>query len=261
MVVKDSTQTLDYAGIGQLIMELNSPVFSEKLLWWLNRGCEVNHLSLVHLQEQDRVTYILSASDETLNITPEMQQLYLTIYYRLDPNKEFLQRFTGEEAFIISRLRQEEITHPGYRRLWYEKMGHVDRLSVVVKADRGLYCLNLFRNKSPFPDPAIDWIHQVAPLLSSLMVKHSRLSGSLSGFMTREAQIEMLIQRLNRVEPSLSQREKEVCARVLLGMSSDGIALDLGIKRQSVLTYRKRAYGRLHISSQNELFALCLTVA
>lgn len=261
MVVKLSTQALDYAGIGQLVMELNSPVFSEKLLWWLNQGCEVNHLSLVHLEEQDRVTYILSASDETLNITPEMQQLYLTIYYRLDPNKEFLQRFTGGERFIISRLRQEDITHPGYRSLWYEKMGHVDRLSVVVKADKGLYCLNLFRNKSPFPDSSIDWIHQTAPLLASLMIKHSRLSGSLSDFMTREAQIEMLIKRLDRLEASLSQREREVCARVLLGMSSDGIALDLGIKRQSVLTYRKRAYGRLNISSQNELFGLCLTIA
>ncbi|GAA0700061.1 LuxR C-terminal-related transcriptional regulator [Marinobacterium maritimum] len=256
-----SKQQLDYEGVAQLVLELGGPVFSEELLCWLNNICEINHLSLVHLEEQDKVTYILSASDKTLNITPEMQQLYLTIYYRLDPNKEFLQDFTEDDQMIIRRLRQQDINDLGYRRLWYDKMGIVDRLSVIVKADKGLYCLNLFRNKTPFPDTAIDAIHRMASLLSSLIIKHSRLSGSLSSFMTREAQIEMLIKRLSKLDSSLSQREKEVCSRVLLGMSSDGIALDLGIKLQSVLTYRKRAYSRLNISSQNELFGLCLTVS
>ena len=78
--------------------------------------------------------------------------------------------------------------------------------------------------------------------------------------MTRDTQIETLMERLTRIETNLTQREKEVCARILLGMSSEGIGLDLGIKMQSVLTYRKRAYARLNISSQNELFALCLSI-
>ncbi len=248
-------------GLPQLVLELGGPGFSDQLLSVLGETCEVNHLSLVHLEEQDRVTYILSASDETLAITPEMQQLYLTIYYRLDPNKEFLQAFQYEHQVITRRLRQEEISDQGYRRLWYDKMGIVDRFSILVKADKGLYCLNLFRNRTPFPDSGIAAFSQVAPLLASFVVKHARLAGALSSFMTRDAQIEMLIKRLSKLDDSLSQREKEVCSRVLLGMSSDGIALDLGIKLQSVLTYRKRAYGRLNISSQNELFALCLTGA
>jgi DNA-binding CsgD family transcriptional regulator len=40
-------------------------------------------------------------------------------------------------------------------------------------------------------------------------------------------------------------------------MSSDAIALELGITPNSAVTYRKRAYSRLGIASQNELFALC----
>jgi DNA-binding CsgD family transcriptional regulator len=56
----------------------------------------------------------------------------------------------------------------------------------------------------------------------------------------------------------LTEREADVCARIVLGMSTTGIALDLRISKNTVATLRKRAYDRLGISSQNELFAICL---
>jgi DNA-binding CsgD family transcriptional regulator len=59
----------------------------------------------------------------------------------------------------------------------------------------------------------------------------------------------------------LTPREREVCERILLGYTSIGIGLDLNIALSSVLTYRKRAYEKLGIAAQNELFALCLEAA
>jgi len=56
----------------------------------------------------------------------------------------------------------------------------------------------------------------------------------------------------------LTHREKEVCLRILSGFSSEAISIELGISLQSTFTYRKRAYDRLGISSQNELFAIVL---
>jgi len=56
----------------------------------------------------------------------------------------------------------------------------------------------------------------------------------------------------------LTGREKEVCLGILSGLSSEAIAAELGIGLHSALTYRKRAYDRLGISSQNELFAIAL---
>ncbi|MES2529897.1 MAG: LuxR C-terminal-related transcriptional regulator [Pseudomonadota bacterium] len=44
----------------------------------------------------------------------------------------------------------------------------------------------------------------------------------------------------------------------MLGVTSEGIGIDLGISRNTVLTYRKRAYARLNISSQNQLFRLIM---
>ncbi|TKW76868.1 MAG: hypothetical protein DI543_18695, partial [Bradyrhizobium icense] len=57
---------------------------------------------------------------------------------------------------------------------------------------------------------------------------------------------------------ALTGREKEVCLRILSGFSSEAIAAELGISLHSALTYRKRAYEKLGISAQNELFGMVL---
>lgn len=255
----DKYDEITYEAIAEIVSSLGSSSFPETLLKTLNQACTLDHLSLVHLEERDRITYVFSASADNVAITRTMQQLYLSIYYRLDPNKEFLDHFSEERSILIRRMQPQNIQDQEYRKLWYEKMGIVDRLSILTKADKGLYCLNLFRTREPFNDQDIRALAEISSLLSALTIKQTRLAGSLSSFMTRDTQIETLMQRLEKIDNSLTRREKEVCARILLGMSSEGIALDLEIKMQSVLTYRKRAYAKLNISSQNELFALCLT--
>ncbi|PVX85882.1 helix-turn-helix domain-containing protein [Paraburkholderia unamae] len=59
-----------------------------------------------------------------------------------------------------------------------------------------------------------------------------------------------------QVFASLTTRERTVCVGILTGYTSEGIALNLGISINSVLTYRKRVYEKLGITSQNELFML-----
>ncbi|MFT4068186.1 helix-turn-helix transcriptional regulator [Paraburkholderia sp.] len=54
----------------------------------------------------------------------------------------------------------------------------------------------------------------------------------------------------------LTARERTVCIGILTGYTSEAIALNLGISINSVLTYRKRVYEKLRITSQNELFML-----
>jgi DNA-binding CsgD family transcriptional regulator len=56
-------------------------------------------------------------------------------------------------------------------------------------------------------------------------------------------------------EWGLTAREADVCAGILLGYSTVGLSLTLGISTNTVATHRKHAYAKLGISSQNELFA------
>lgn len=68
--------------------------------------------------------------------------------------------------------------------------------------------------------------------------------------------LQLFRRRLAALGRGMTQRELDVCARTLIGLTAEGIALDLNIKKTSVLTYRKRAYARLGISSQTQLFRL-----
>lgn len=43
---------------------------------------------------------------------------------------------------------------------------------------------------------------------------------------------------------ALTLRERQICARSLVGMTAGQIAADLGIRPGTVMTYRKRAYAR-----------------
>jgi DNA-binding CsgD family transcriptional regulator len=52
----------------------------------------------------------------------------------------------------------------------------------------------------------------------------------------------------------LTQREAEVCAYIALGFSTLAISLTHQISINTVATHRKRAYAKLGIGSQNELF-------
>lgn len=52
---------------------------------------------------------------------------------------------------------------------------------------------------------------------------------------------------------NLPTRELEVCSRILHGLSSTAIAIDLHLCDSTIKTYRKRAYQRLSIGSEREL--------
>ena len=253
----DDAPFLQLDGMDKIISCLGDACFRDELIAALNRITPVDHFSLVQLYG-DQVRYITSASGPGKKVPESLQRLYLTHYYRFDPNQNYLRQLSSDNALIVNRLLSDDIEDESYQKLWCDQLGIVDRISLLTKADKGLYCFNLYRHSQPFSDDDIEVFKSLAPMLSAFAVKHTRLAGSLSDFQTREAQILELMHRISRLDSRLTQREQQVCARILLGMTSEGIGLDLEIKIASVQTYRKRAYSKLNISSQNELFALCL---
>ena len=63
-------------------------------------------------------------------------------------------------------------------------------------------------------------------------------------------------ERLTQLCPHLSRREREVLCGILDGRTTPEIVQQLGVKPASVISYQKRAYQRLGISGQRQLFAL-----
>jgi DNA-binding CsgD family transcriptional regulator len=101
-------------------------------------------------------------------------------------------------------------------------------------------------------------MHYFAALAEMLLItaqKHEMLLEHRRG-LPHHLDIKGIERLLQMRSPALSAREREVCARAVVGKTIEGTSLDLNIRRTSVITYRQRAYQKLGISRTNELVAL-----
>jgi DNA-binding CsgD family transcriptional regulator len=116
------------------------------------------------------------------------------------------------------------------------------------------YCVRVLRliDRERLAEVDLSALQDIAHLIVSLVARHYALTEAKP---TSFAALTSLKGIQNRIQATkcLSRRESEVCARILYGYSSCEIAVDLRIGKESVMTYRKRAYQHLGLSSQREL--------
>ncbi|MEP7313649.1 MAG: LuxR C-terminal-related transcriptional regulator, partial [Pseudomonadota bacterium] len=128
-----------------------------------------------------------------------------------------------------------------------------ERVSVIQRGGDAWRVMSVARHSSDgcFADSEIGaLIHLACLVLPMLPLNRNRPTAST------QLTVEQLENRFAIRFEALTVRERQVCARAALGMSVDSTAVDLGIARTSVLTYRRRAYQRLCVKSPFELCAL-----
>ena len=99
-----------------------------------------------------------------------------------------------------------------------------------------------------------------AGTLLALIAKHASLRDMLGNPVKSRGSTEEIEYRLLRAPHKLSQREIQVCAGILRGVSLEGTATALNIGLETVATYRKRAYVKLGVSCKNELLMWYLSL-
>jgi len=129
-----------------------------------------------------------------------------------------------------------------------------DRLLLCGHGPNAAFGLSILRADphAPFAGEAIEKVAHSAELLMSVLGKHvdiHQTRPNVAQALTALEEIESCIVATS----ALPRREAEVSARILYGLSSVGIALDLSVSEETVKTYRKRAYQRLAIGSEREL--------
>ncbi len=150
----------------------------------------------------------------------------------------------GEDRTTLAHVHASEIGGSHQARI-YNAFGLTERVSLVrQKRDGNALCVNLYRSQEmrAFSDDEIDHIECMGDLI--LRAVESQLK-----FPTNDAAHPL---------DGLPRREREVCDRLLRGMTYDGIAADLGLSLATVKTYRDRAFDRLGIHFRSQLFALML---
>lgn len=243
--------------LSQVVDAIGSESFGSSLVHFLHELCGADHIACYHLASESISTLARSSFDANEPSTPFVER-YVTMGWRLDPTLALARRTSRAQTSMI----HVDIDDQGYSAIRANVYSNV-RDRVVLYGHRGECDLSLSvlrTSEGPFPVSAFERLSSVSETLLSAAAKHMHMHvlvhrPNIAAALTGLTEIESCF----AARSELPRRELEVCARVLYGLSSIGIALDLGLGEESVKTYRKRAYRRMNIGCERELLHWYLT--
>ena len=176
-------------------------------------------------------------------------------FWRHDPGLETLWTGGADGTPVIVHLTIDGLEHAEMRERIYRPYLVREKVVISGRDERSAVAISLMRTdrKGPFGADALTSLANASRAIVALAMKHVALLRDTADPRLGLTCLPTIEACLAGAKPALSRREAEVCARVLYGMTSMGIALDLGVSEESAMTYRKRAYARLGIGSQREL--------
>jgi DNA-binding CsgD family transcriptional regulator len=138
----------------------------------------------------------------------------------------------------------------------------VDRVMVCGRAVDDLYALSVMRSREvgQFDEHELHVLAESADLLVAACAKHAMLHWDREKAIRHFASVEVIENNLRASDWNLSERERQVSARILYGISAYGISIDLGLGEETIATYRKRLYARLRIGGRHELLQRYLSL-
>jgi DNA-binding CsgD family transcriptional regulator len=238
--------------LGDVIAMIGEPEFPSYLLGYINASVQAEHIEIIHLTDK-QIGNLGAASLDWDSDANELLDLYIDRYAQRDPTLQAV-REASAGRIAIQRATVAKMPPSGLRDMLYRRWHVAERLFVSGPQGSGIM-IGLLRSElqGPCDDLEFARLSAEAATLLSIAAKHAKL-------ISRENQMPLALASLQEIEgciaqsvEPLPQREVEVCARILHGVSSLGIALELDIGEETVKTYRKRAYSRLGIGTQREL--------
>ena len=242
-------------GLAKLVDAIGDPDFGNQLLAFFHGLCGAEHCTVFNL-DSDAPRGIATAGLYGAEVANRQIALYLQNQrWQRDPMIAQARKQLEVQPTSMVQTAVRELPNADFRDIMYGGTTVRDRLLLCGRSTSGMVSLSVLRtaNSGDFSNDDIFQVHEAREVLMSIVNKHvglMRQVPDLSRALTSLDQIEACL--AGNMMP-LSRRETEVCARILQGVSSLGIALDLGISEETVMTYRKRAYQRLGIGSQREL--------
>ncbi len=239
--------------------DLGTPRFDRAFMTAINEIVVADHFTFFAYTARDGLSLLAIASRHDTTLNRSLTRDYIKDYHKLDPNFADLSKRGSSRKIVVRRHDPSRLKTRAYQKRFFAAAGLVDKISYIWRQPEIAYYINIYRAVETGRYTAGDamLLGGLAPFLTRLMRRHADHIGFTKSLRHNDPRgfIETLV-RLSGQD--LTPRERQVCSRILLGLSADGIALDLGIGKASVITFRRRAYAKLGISTQAELFALCL---
>lgn len=239
-------------GLVGVIDAVGEGSFGDRLLGYLRGVCGAEHLAVVRLDDDKPSLFAIEGS--RAEVIGSLFKLYLDRYWRTDPLYPLVHRASRDARPSLFQMDASVSESDVYEQL-YLPIPCCDRTVISGNAAGSRISLSMIRptSRGPLADETVDRISGAASLILSLIGKHEKIVSRRFDASRALASLESIEDCILGGGASLPRRETQVCARILYGVTSAGIAVDLGVSEETVTTYRKRIYQRLGIGSQHEL--------
>lgn len=244
----------DVAGaLAELVGAIGGAGFPSRFLAAMRTLAGVELCSVFRRSAAQPMQLLFAESDAPLADFPVRASLdYARNFWRSDPQITRLSRSSARRPVVV-RKRASEIADPAYRAACYDRAGIAERLSIVAPGPPALVANGYRMAKSaPFAAADIERLECHAGLLMAAVERHDHVGAAAAPLFDSTA----LIQLLMGMQCGLSAREAEVSAAMILGETQDEIARRTQLSHGSVVTYRRRAYGKLGVANRRDLLRL-----
>ncbi|MCP3367519.1 helix-turn-helix transcriptional regulator [Bradyrhizobium cajani] len=234
------------------VLAIGRPDFPKVLIDTLRSQAGVGHCMVFALSRAGAASCVLDAGN--IPIGGDLGAAYAGQFHQSDPNRDALFEGEGGAPMMLPAFAPR-MYGARYRKIFFQDSGIVDKCATAIWTGDTCFYVNFYRiaAQGRFDAAQRERLEAIAPAISASVARHFQQAATA----TPDQNLAALFATRAPLS-ALTPREQEVCRRILAGYSSEAISRALGISLHSTLTYRKRAYERLGISSQNELFSIVL---
>lgn len=240
------------SALATMVEAIGEERFGPALARFLHEVCGADHFAAFRLGREELSEVAASCIDPARTARDRIESYVKQGWWKRDPAMSEAQRCLAAPSPSIIHVDFSDNSYTDMRPSVYP---HVrDRLLLCGHATNGAFGLSILRADphAPFAGDAIDSVARSADLLMAVLAKHVDICQTRPNVAQALTSLDEIASCILATS-DLPRREAEVSARILYGLSSVGIAIDLAVSEETVKTYRKRAYQRLAIGSEREL--------
>ena len=249
---------LSVRGLDRLVLAVGDDEFGPVLFDTVSRYLQADMYASFGFCDTHSLRLIFAGGSSSVpeGFPVDASRQYAGGFWKRDP---LLRHLLSDAAApcAIRTQSSERIPNGDYRAYCYDVPGVLDRMSIFRRHGDAAVLVNFYRYRDSgrFSARDVGRVSGLSDFISALILKHLALTNTLAttGLIAPAA---MLASRLLAHGVTLSEREQAVCAAMLAGASLKEVSRNLGIRLSTAITYKKRAYDKLGISSRFELQAL-----
>lgn len=257
----------EHDALGRMILNIGCPAFDGAFFELCRRTLDISSCSAFCFEDsrQPYPVILEGAGPQRRSQTKLLGSDYVEGGFRHDPQFRHLFAVTDIEIRLV---QPSDIDDPSFRDHYYDAPEIGSEITILAHHRAKWFNVGFYRSaeKAAFDSAAIDRAAVLAQVAVPALYRHVELQRAdpdqVEAFdlMAGDANPnEQLIEHLSAVllaeGHKLSPREAEICACIVLGYRTLAMSLKLGISENTICTHRKRAYAKLNITSQNELFS------